>query len=260
MTPDPFRDAEIPLPRLRSISHLWTLAAVLGGLGVAALAIDVPLASWARSGNCPDFVEKLCGLAEVFGHGLGIVLTVIVIGVLDPRHRYGIPRIMAASLGAGLAANVIKLLVGRTRPNHCDFAIADRGINTFGDWFPLAFNPGWEQSFPSSHMATAAGLAIVLAAFYPRGRWLFPALAALAGCQRLLHQSHFASDIFWGAAVGCIFAPLCVYGSRLSQTFDRLEAFLLARSEQKARSRKARQQAIPPTHAGANPMDRAGVA
>lgn len=260
MIPDPYRDAEIPLPRLRTISQLGALAAVLGGLGVAALAIDVPLAAWARGGNCPGFIEKLCGLSEVFGHGLGVVLIVVVIAVLDPRHRYGIPRIMAASLGAGLSADVVKLLIGRTRPYHCDFAVADRGIETFGNWFPLAFNPSWEQSFPSAHMATAAGLAIVLAAFYPRGRWLFPAFAAMAGLQRVLHQSHFASDVFWGAAVGCIFASLCVYGSRLSQTFDRLEQNLLARWEGIARSRKARQHAIPPTPAGAQSTDGARVA
>ncbi len=96
-------------------------------------------------------------------------------------------------------------------------------------WFPLLGNGSSEQSFPSSHTATAAGLAIVLAYFYPRGRWFFPALAALAGFQRVTEQSHFLSDVFWGAAVGCIFAPLCVYGSRIARRFDVLEARLLVR-------------------------------
>ena len=32
-------DAEIPLPRLRTISQLWTCAAVLAAMGVAALAV-----------------------------------------------------------------------------------------------------------------------------------------------------------------------------------------------------------------------------
>jgi membrane-associated phospholipid phosphatase len=250
MTPDPYADQEMPLPRLRTITHLWTLAAMLGGLGVATLAIDVPLAAWVRAGHCPGFVEKLCDLSEVFGHGLGVLLIVIVIAVLDPWHRYGIPRMVAAALGAGLTADLVKLLVGRVRPNHCDFAVVDRGLDTFGNWFPLATNSSWEQGFPSSHMATAAGLAIVLAAFYPRGRWLFPALAAMAGAQRVLHQSHFASDVFWGAAVGCIFAPLCVYGSRLSLCFDRLEEFLIARTETIARSRRSRAHLVPPHAAG----------
>jgi membrane-associated phospholipid phosphatase len=72
-------------------------------------------------------------------------------------------------------------------------------------------------------------LAIVLAAFYPRGRWLFPACAALAGLQRVLSEAHFASDVLWGAALGCIFAPLCVYGSGLSGIFDKLEEQTLVR-------------------------------
>lgn len=246
MTTDPHRDSEIPLPRLRTISHLWTCAALLAGIGVAALALDVPLATWVAEGYAPSILKKLGGLAEIFGHGLGVVIIVVLIAVLDPWHRYGIPRILAASLGAGLVANCLKLLVARVRPNHVDFNLVDRGLHTFGDWFPLARNASWEQGFPSSHMATAAGLAIVLAAFYPRGRWLFPACAALAGLQRILHESHFTSDVFWGAAVGCIFAPLCVYGSRLSQAFDRIEDRLLARRERAARAQRIRLHATPP--------------
>ncbi len=219
--------AEIPLPRLRTISQLWVCAAVLAGCGVAALALDVPLADWVRQGNCPSAVGKLASLSEAFGHGLGVAMIVAILAVLDPWHRYAIPRILAAALGSGLLANVLKLCVARVRPHHFD--LQGSGLESFADWFPLLRNSSWEQSFPSSHTATAAGLAIVLACYYPRGRWLFPALAVMVGAQRVLEQAHFASDAFWGAAVGCIFAPLCVYGSRLSAQFDRLEERLLAR-------------------------------
>ncbi len=242
-----YSDADIPLPRLRTISHLWTCAAVLAAAGVASLAIDTPLAAWVQSGRCPAVVQKLCGLAEIFGHGLGVLAIVVVIAVLDPWHRYAVPRIVAAGLGSGLAANIVKLLVARVRPHHFD--LNGRGLESFGDWFPLASNPSWEQSFPSSHTATAAGLAIVLACYYPRGRWLFPAIAVLAGGQRLLEQSHFLSDVFWGAAVGCIFAPLCVYGSRLSKLFDRLEERLLVSSGVRARAKARSLQAGKVAHA-----------
>jgi undecaprenyl-diphosphatase len=235
MTPDPYRLSEIPQPRLRTISHLWACAAVLAGIGVAALAIDVPLALLVQGDAAPSFLRKICGLAEIFGHGLGVLAIMAVIAVLDPWHRYALPRIAATALGAGLCANVFKLLISRQRPRSVDFGIVDRGIDTFGSWFPLAGNSSGGQGFPSSHMATAAALAIVLAAFYPRGRWLFPACAALAGMQRVLSEAHFASDVFWGAAIGCIFAPLCVYGSRLSLAFDRLEELLIERRERRAR-------------------------
>jgi len=229
VTNDPYRDASIPLPRLRSISQLWTCAAVLAGLGVACLALDIPLARFIAADNSPGFLRKICGFAELFGHGLGVLCICVVIAVLDPWHRYALPRIAVTSLGAGLLANIFKLLIARDRPRSVDFTLIDRGLETFGDWLPLASNASGGQGFPSSHTASAAALAIVLAAFYPRGRWLFPACAALAGLQRILSEAHFASDVLWGAALGCIFAPLCVYGSGLSELFDKLEEQTLVR-------------------------------
>lgn len=229
MTNDPYRDTSIPLPRLRSISQLWACAAVLAGLGVASLAIDIPLARLVADDNSPTFLRKICGFAELFGHGLGVASICAVIAVLDPWHRYALPRIAVTSLGAGLVANILKLLISRDRPRSVDFSLIDRGLDTFGQWLPLASNGSGGQGFPSSHTASAAALAVVLAAFYPRGRWLFPACAALAGLQRILTEAHFASDVLWGAALGCIFAPLCVYGSGLSGMFDKLEERALAR-------------------------------
>ena len=241
-SPTTYADAEIPLPRLRTISQLWSCAAVLAALGVAALAVDVPLARWIAAGQCPGMIEKICNLGELFGHGIGIGVIVALITVLDPWHRYAIPRILAASLGSGMLANGFKLILGRTRPLHYD--LQGRGLDTFSGWFPLLEGGSWQQSFPSSHAATAAGLAIVLACFYPRGRWLFPLLAGVAGCQRVVEQYHFLSDVFWGAAVGCIFAPLCIYGSRLAQTFDRLEDWLIGRSGRTATTRVPQRCAI----------------
>jgi membrane-associated phospholipid phosphatase len=229
VTTDPYRDASIPLPRLRSISQLWACAAVLAGLGVACLAIDIPLARFVAGDSSPGFLRKICGFAELFGHGIGVVSICVVIAVLDPWHRCALPRIAVTSLGAGLMANIFKLLIARDRPRSVDFTLIDRGLDTFGQWLPLASNASGGQGFPSSHTASAAALAIVLAAFYPRGRWLFPACAALAGLQRILSEAHFASDVLWGAALGCIFAPLCVYGSAISTAFDKLEEQSLAR-------------------------------
>ncbi len=111
----PFAEEEIPLPRLRTISHLWTCAAVLAGIGVAALFVDLPLAQWVRAGHCPGVVVKLCGLSELFSHGLGVLLIAVAIWVLDPWHRYALPRIMAAALGSGLLANGFKLRCWRVR-------------------------------------------------------------------------------------------------------------------------------------------------
>ncbi len=212
---------------------------------MACLALDVPLARFVADDNSPGFLRKICGFAELFGHGLGVLSICVVIAVLDPWHRYALPRIAVTSLGAGLLANVFKLLIARDRPRSVDFTLIHRGLETFGDWLPLASNASGGQGFPSSHTASAAALAIVLAAFYPRGRWLFPACAALAGLQRILSDAHFASDVLWGAALGCIFAPLCVYGSGLSGLFDKLEEQALARRGHVGRMHPHRSRPMP---------------
>ena len=217
---------EVPLPRLRSIFHLWSCAACLGCAGVAALAIDLPLARWVARGACPDPLEKLGNLAEVFGHGLGIALILVVIGVLDPVRRTC--RAAHRRSGAGIGTSGERAEAAGRAGEAVSFDLQADMLDSFGGWFPLLSNSSWEQGFPSSHTATAVGLAIALSWLYPRGRWLFPALAALAGMQRVLAEAHFLSDVLWGAAVGCIFAPLCVYGSRLSRAFDRLEIRLSA--------------------------------
>ena len=225
--PSDFRlDHDLPLPHLRTLCQLWLWAAMLAGLGVAALAIDAPLAAWVHNGNSPSPLNKVCGLSEAMGHGMGVLLIAIVMATLDPSNRHRLPRILVAALGSGLLANICKLALARTRPNHFEFHLQS-SLDSFGPWLPMLGNPSWNQGFPSSHAATAAGLAIVLSCIYPRGRVLFPVLAVLAGMQRVLEEAHFASDVFWGAAVGCAFAPLCVYGSALGRLLDRLEERLM---------------------------------
>ena len=94
---------------------------------------------------------------------------------------------------------------------------------SFSHWMPLLTNPSRLQSFPSSHVATAAGLAVVLIWCYPRGRWLFPLLCLLAACQRLVIGAHFLSDTFWGAALGVLVGTVCTDPQLLVRFFDRFE-------------------------------------
>ncbi|HEY2893831.1 MAG TPA: hypothetical protein VGJ16_06455, partial [Pirellulales bacterium] len=127
-----YPESDIPLPRLRTIWQLWSCAALLAGVGVAAIALDAPLANWVASGRCPAFLVKLCSLSEIFSHGVGVVLILVAIAVLDPWHRYAIPRIAAAALGSGLVANSLKLFVARMRPHHFD--LSGDGLESFGEW------------------------------------------------------------------------------------------------------------------------------
>jgi membrane-associated phospholipid phosphatase len=148
----------------------------------------------------------------VVGFGASVGLIILTAAILDGRcWRVGL-RLAASSLGAGLVADGIKLLVARQRPGFVPLDSAG-ALDTFSTWLPLlhreslpsAYGYAW-QSFPSAHCATAAGLAVGLALLYPRGRWLFALFAALACWQRIDAQAHFLSDCLAGAAVGCFIA------------------------------------------------------
>jgi membrane-associated phospholipid phosphatase len=191
-------------------------AGLLALVAVAALAIDVPVARWAKLHKMPGDLRRVLTLAEVFGWGGTVGLIVLTAAVLDPRGWRVAPRLALGALGAGIVANGVKLLVARLRP----LAANLRGEvwDTFTGWLPVLYHDpslgeyGFQfQSFPSGHSATAVGLAIALAALYPRGRWLFALFALLACLQRLQSQAHFPSDILAGAAIGCL---VCALGAR----------------------------------------------
>ena len=189
----------VPEPRRRAMLRhplpYGLLVAVL-----VSLAIDLPVAAYAKQGNHPRWLSELLEISETFGHGIGVTLIAIAVVVLDPARRRFFPLLLAGSLGAGLTSNVVKLIVIRFRPRVID-VLPETVWSTFGGlWSFSEGNPS--QSFPSSHTATAVGLAVILSEFYPRGRWYFTALAILVGMQRIQVSAHFPSDVFAGAIVG----------------------------------------------------------
>lgn len=189
--------------------------------GCLVSPFDVSIARWIQDGECPDILEKMACLAEVFAHGFGALAVMLTIYLLDPRRRRELLRLAVMSLGVGTLTDLIKLLLARQRPYHFD--LSGGTAATFGRWLP-----GWSggaawQSFPSSHSAVAAGLAIGLARMYPRGKWLFVSYAALAVTQRVVVRAHFASDVCWGAGLGCILAATCLTQT-VQNWFQRFES------------------------------------
>jgi membrane-associated phospholipid phosphatase len=220
--------------------RLWLTAGLLA-LGLLCLGADLPLGRWCAEHLTPGqpasgvagswaSVKALQTLAwalqfaELFGHGLGTALVVLGIFQLDPPHRWAIPRLVVTASLAGLCANGLKLLVQRTRPHFDSFGDLPESVwSTFGHWLPLTSAGSGGQSFPSGHTATAAALAAALVWLYPRGRWLFPSLAVLVGCQRVASGAHWTSDVLLGAAVGCLAAALCLDLGPLPRAFSRWE-------------------------------------
>ncbi|MFO1046099.1 MAG: phosphatase PAP2 family protein [Planctomycetaceae bacterium] len=171
---------------------------------LVSLAIDLPVAEYARTGKQPRWVSELLENAEPFGHGIGTTLIVIAVLALDPVRRRSPLPLLAGSLGAGMVANLAKLLVIRIRPREIE-VLPETVWLTFGGMWSISGGNG-SQSFPSAHTATAVGLAVMLSDYYPRGRWFFTMMAVLVGMQRIQCSAHFPSDVFAGAIVGWIVA------------------------------------------------------
>lgn len=201
----------------------WPLLvpAVLLLTAAAALAVDCQLAQWAMGDSFSPYWRVPFTVFEPFGQALGVLAVLLVIALLDPPRRLAIPRLLACSLGAGLAADVVKMLVVRARPRDFDF-VGDVWT-TFGEWLPLTSAGSSGQSLPSAHTATALGLTTALIWLYPRWRALFLPIAVLVAGHRIESGAHYLSDVLCGAALGVVVAAGCLKVGPLPKLFDRLE-------------------------------------
>lgn len=208
--------------------------ALLVSAGWAALAIDLTVGRWAAAGGCPRRVHEMLHVTESFGNGWGIAVVLAAVWFLDPVRRRAVPRLALASLGAGLVANVFKLLVSRVRPRSLPENTLDV-FQTFWGWLPESHARSTGHSFPSAHTASAVALAVMLATLYPRGRWYFAVLAGCVAVQRIEIAAHFPSDVCWGAAVGWGIGQLTARGRWLGRLGTPAEIRPAASSNERAR-------------------------
>src|SRR5262245_8935032 len=193
-----------------SSRRLLIAAIVCAVLACVALAIDLPVAQYVKAHGLRGELARLVRISEVFGWGGTVGFIILAAVVLDGRGWRVLLPLSISSLGAGLIADGVKLLIGRWRPSTA--ATLSSASETFIGWLPLLKEAGATgsnyamQSFPSAHAATAVGLAAALSLLYPRGRWLFAMFAVLAMLQRIEGQAHYCSDVLAGAAIGLLTA------------------------------------------------------
>lgn len=209
--------------RRRFSGRLLLVASGLGILGLAAFAIDLPVASWCKAHRLPGELGRLVTLCEAFGHSLSVALILLAALLLDDqlavprpgrlgRGQRAFLQLIAMAYCGGLVVDLIKAAVTRVRPRAADLASIASTLGTFGDG-ALAASGGHRadlMSFPSGHSAVAAGLAAALTWRYPRGWPLFAALAAGTAVQRVCSSAHYPSDTAFGAAVGVATAAICL--------------------------------------------------
>jgi membrane-associated phospholipid phosphatase len=116
--------------------------------------------------------------------------------------------IPASVLAAGVAAELLKPLIGRTRP--------EDAIKPAGSELVYAFMP-WSQrlgdwsdlGIPSSHGAVSFAAACAIATLYPRTLIVTVPLAIGTCFTRVVNDNHYLSDTLAGAAIGALCALAC---------------------------------------------------
>jgi len=193
----------------------FSFAVILVLAGCAVMPWDVAIDHWVRSCDIPGMLDDVFVAGESFGNAAGVLLIALTIFVLAPQYRRKVPTILCAALGSGITSQALKVFVTRTRPRDLPADLA-----SFRDTFEWPFLVTTEnirvRSLPSSHTATAVGLAVALAWCFPRGRWLFAGLAALVAVQRVEIRAHFPSDVLFGSAVGWVFAQVWLPRTRVA--------------------------------------------
>ena len=130
------------------------------------------------------------------------------------------PFVLAAPLLAGLAAELLKPIIGRARPDArwlLDRALDQSDPATFTYvWVPWAERLAAVSDLgaPSSHAAVSMAGMAALSVLHRRAAPALLALAVGCGLTRVLSRGHYASDVTLGAAVGLLTVWVIVRLSR----------------------------------------------
>lgn len=187
----------------RQSVFVWSL--ILFVLLLAGILADAPVARWLHESGVAARADSWAGKAilKAPGEAWLILLVSGLVTWLHPlRWRAGGFIALACAL-SGLHV-LLKWGVGRNRPYTFDDAAGPLAPLHF-HWFRHGLPGLFQQvnlSFPSGHTSTAFALAASLAILFPRGRWIWFAVATLTGLQRISENAHFVSDVLAGAAFG----------------------------------------------------------
>jgi len=167
-------------------------------VAVIWLSADAPVTAWAERINS-DELEDWIRLANRFGGGMNPVMIIaffLIAGAAYSRRQwigYAV-RMALAGAAAGILVQLLKLLVGRTRPEL---------------WLgPFHHARASASSFPSGHTVGAFALAgvLIFSAESKSLRVIGVMLAFAVALSRVLAFRHWTSDVTASAAIGLIVA------------------------------------------------------
>ncbi len=185
----------VPLNGSSSRWWLWLLA----GIVVIALAwpLDARVGSALDVGPRMDGARKLAWWCSKIGEGWviavwGIICSAILLALNRPQPAAKIFFVVLTAEFTGGVATVIRVLVGRTRPNNLEVPQGFYGVWHAGHWI---IGQAKFSAFPSGHAATAVGLAAA-AWLVNRGWGAVAVVYALAVMwSRIALQAHHLSDV-----------------------------------------------------------------
>lgn len=186
-----------------------------------ALGLDVPVSRAMVQQHALRFLHHFLEAMEPFGQPPAVIAVSLAVLLCAGARRAIAFRIAAAALLPGVAIDILKLCIARVRPR--DFDFHGTVLDTFRGVFPGVHAGSSLQSWPSGHSAVAVGFALSLAAVFPRGRWLFGALALFVMLQRVETGAHYVSDTLFASAVAYLFFMLLFGTGPVARWFERLE-------------------------------------
>jgi membrane-associated phospholipid phosphatase len=200
----------IELQKLRQNSLFWLLAGAV--LVALAWPFDNRVDAVLDVTNKPWW-HQIAWWCSKIGEGwvvgaAGIFCAVFFLLMNRPQIAAGIFFAALTSELTGLAATILRVLLGRTRPSTHDVPPGFYGVWHQGHWIVGQFK---FSAFPSGHAATAVGLAAAVWLIH-RGWGAVAAVYALAVMwSRIALQCHHLSDV---AASAVLAVPLAMLSKR----------------------------------------------
>lgn len=142
-------------------------------------------------------IDQIGDIGNKLGDGFTLVLISLTIGGIglwlnSERWKFvGLYSLLAHGI-SGLITQILKHSLSRPRPRLMDTT----------QWDIRPTLESGLDSFPSGHTSGSFSMAMVLAYYFPKGRFLWFGLASYVAICRVIKGSHFPTDVLGGLLVG----------------------------------------------------------